>query len=55
VLHTISFTAVVVVIFLTAWIALVFESGGHPPAQEPEASKPEGESGQGAAPEREAA
>jgi hypothetical protein len=46
--------AVVVMILLTVWIALVFESGGHPPARKQQA-KVGDEPGQAAAPEREAA
>jgi hypothetical protein len=30
-LHTVTFGAVIVVILLTVWIALLLESGGHPP------------------------
>ena len=54
-LHTISFTALVVMILLTVWIALVFESGGHPPARKQEAAKLDDEPGQATGPERGAA
>ena len=30
-LHTVTFTAVLVMILLTVWIVLMLESGGHPP------------------------
>jgi hypothetical protein len=50
VLHTISFMAVVVMILLTVWIALVLESGGDPPARNQQAGKPGDEPGQAAAP-----
>jgi hypothetical protein len=51
-LHTISFMAVVVMIVLTVWIALVLESG-HSPTPQQQASKPGAEPGQAIAPERE--
>jgi hypothetical protein len=30
-LHTVTFAAVLVAILLTVWIAVLLESGGHPP------------------------
>ena len=54
-LHTISFMAVVVVILLAGWIALMLESGAHPPRTEQGAVKPHDEPAEAAAPEREAA
>ena len=54
-LHTITFLAVVAGILLTAWVALMLESGGHPPAREQQAAKLSDEPGDATAPEREAA
>jgi len=47
--------AIVVVILLAVWIALLLESGGHPPRAKQEAASPSDEPGQATAPEREAA
>ena len=47
--------AVVVIVLLTVWIALVLESGGYPRAQKQEAANSSDEPGQATAPEREAA
>ena len=54
-LHTISFMVVVFAVLLTAWVVLVLESGGHPPAREQRAAKLSDEPGDATAPEREAA
>lgn len=54
-LHTIAFVAVVVMILLAAWIALVLESAGHPPGRKEEAATLSDEPGHAIAPDREAA
>jgi hypothetical protein len=51
----ISFLAVVAVILLAVWIALVLEGGDHPAAPTRETAKPSDETGQTVAPDREAA
>ena len=50
-LHTVTFAAVIVMILLTAWIALLLESGGHPPRERQEPTKPTDHPGQATAPE----
>jgi hypothetical protein len=54
-LHTISLTALLVVVLLTVFIVLVLESADHPPARNQEAALPSEEPGEATAPEREAA
>lgn len=54
-LHTISFTALVAAILLTAWVALMLESSGRPSAQDQEVAKLSDEPSDATAPERQAA
>jgi hypothetical protein len=51
----VAFGAVVVLILLTVWAALVLEAGGRAPGRTPEAARPAGEPGEADAPEQEAA
>jgi hypothetical protein len=51
----VAFGAVVVLILLTVWAALVLEAGGRAPGRTPEAVRPAGEPGEADAPEQEAA
>jgi len=51
----VAFGAVVVLILLTVWAALVLEAGGRAPGRMPEAARPAGEPGEADAPEQEAA
>jgi hypothetical protein len=51
----VAFGAVVVMILLTVWAALVLEAGGRAPGREQEAAQPAGEPGGANAPERKAA
>ena len=54
-LFRISFIAVVAVILLAVWIALVLEADEHLAASTHEAAKPSDETGQTTAPDQEAA
>jgi hypothetical protein len=51
----VAFGAVVVMILLTVWAALVLEAGAQPPGREQEAAEPGAERGEANAPERTAA
>jgi hypothetical protein len=51
----VAFAAVVVMILLTVWAALVLEAGGQAPGRTQEAAKPAGEPGEANAPEQKAA
>ena len=51
----VAFGAVVVMILLTVWGALVLESGGQAPARRQEAAEPGGEPGAANTPEQKAA
>ena len=51
----VAFGAVVVMILLTVWAALVLEAGVQPPGRQPEAAAPGAERGEANAPERKAA
>jgi hypothetical protein len=51
----VAFGAVVVMILLTVWAALVLEAGGQAPGRAQEAARPAGEPGEADAPERQAA
>jgi hypothetical protein len=51
----VAFGAVVVLILLTVWAALVLEAGARAPGRTPEAARPAGEPGEADAPEQEAA
>lgn len=51
-LHTVTFGAVLVAILLTVWIALMLESGGHPPHTREGTAEPTDHPGQAAAPDR---
>ena len=50
-----GFIAVVALILLTVWLAMVLEAGEQPPAGKPDAVQPGAEPGEKAAPERKAA
>ena len=50
-LHTVTFAAVIVAILLTVWIALLLESGSHPPRDKQELAEPTDHPGQAVAPE----
>jgi len=50
-LHTVTFAAVIVVILLTVWIALLLESGGDPPRDKQGPTKPADRPGRAMAPE----
>ena len=52
-LHTVTFAAVIVMILLTVWIALLLESGGQPPREKQGPTKPTDHPRQAAAPEHE--
>jgi hypothetical protein len=51
----VAFGAVVVLILLTVWAALVLEAGGRAPGRTQEAARPAGEPGEAEAPEQRAA
>jgi hypothetical protein len=51
----VAFMAVVVMIVLTVWAAMVLEAGGRPPGRAPDAATPRHEPGETKAPERRAA
>jgi hypothetical protein len=51
----VAFGAVVVMILLTVWAALVLEAGGQAPGRTQEAAKPTREPGEASAPEQKAA
>ena len=51
----VAFGAVVVMILLIVWAALVLEAGARAPGRTQEAAKPAGEPGEANAPERKAA
>jgi hypothetical protein len=51
----VAFAAVVVLILLTVWAALVLEAGGRAPGRAPEAARPAGEPGEANAQEQKAA
>jgi hypothetical protein len=45
-LHTVTFAAVLVAILLTVWIAVLLESGGHPPRDNQGTDRPDQEARQ---------
>jgi hypothetical protein len=51
----VAFGAVVVLILLTVWAALVLEAGGRTPGRRQEAARPAGEAGEANAAEQKAA
>jgi len=51
----VAFGAVVVMILLTVWAAMVLEAGARAPGREQEAAQPVGEPGASKAPEQKAA
>ena len=54
-LFLIAFGAVVVMILVTVWTALVMEAGARPPGRQREDARPAGEPGEPEAPDRQAA